>query len=50
MSASGSIEAPPAKLHAALINVTERLARELAEPTESLPDWSELEWHVVWMP
>jgi len=46
MSALGSVGAQQAKLQAALIKVTETLARELAQPTESVPDWSEFEWHV----
>jgi hypothetical protein len=35
-----------AQLQAALIKVTETLARELAHPTGSAPDWSAFEWHV----
>jgi Uncharacterised nucleotidyltransferase len=35
------------QLQAALIRVTETLARELAQPTETVPCWSELDWHVA---
>jgi Uncharacterised nucleotidyltransferase len=41
-----TVEKHPAKLQAALIEVTETLARELAQPTEMAPDWSDFEWHV----
>jgi hypothetical protein len=34
-------------LHPTLCEVTERLARELANPTKSAPDWSEYEWTVA---
>lgn len=47
MSAFCWVEAQPAKLQAALTKVTETLARELAQPTDSAPDWSELDWHVA---
>jgi len=35
---------PPAELHPTLCMVTERLARELANPARNAPDWSEFEW------
>jgi len=35
---------PPATLNLTLCEVTERLARELANPTQNAPDWSEYEW------
>jgi Uncharacterised nucleotidyltransferase len=35
---------PPAELHPTLCTVTERLARELAQPTSRAPDWSDYEW------
>ena len=35
---------PPAELHPTLCEVTERLARELANPTSCAPDWSDYEW------
>jgi Uncharacterised nucleotidyltransferase len=35
---------PPAALHPTLCEVTERLARELADPTSCAPDWSDYEW------
>src|ERR1700731_1534160 len=34
----------PAELHPTLCMVTERLARELANPARYAPDWSEFEW------
>jgi hypothetical protein len=37
----------PSKLQAALITVTERLARELANPVPVAPDWSDLEWSIA---
>lgn len=41
-------ELPPFKvLAAALRRTTERLARELAEPTDSAPDWNAIEWAVA---
>jgi hypothetical protein len=39
--------AHPSKLQAALIKVTERLARELANPAAVAPDWSDLEWSIA---
>lgn len=39
---------PPLKaIHAALLNTTETLARELANPTRAEPRWSDFEWHVA---
>ncbi len=39
---------PPFKvLAAALRRTTEHLARELAQPTASAPDWSETEWAIA---
>jgi hypothetical protein len=35
---------PPADLYPTLCKVTERLARELADPTSCAPDWSDFEW------
>jgi putative nucleotidyltransferase-like protein len=35
---------PPADLYPTLCEVTERLARELADPTSCAPDWSDYEW------
>jgi Uncharacterised nucleotidyltransferase len=37
----------PAKLQAVLTKVTERLARELDQPTTVVPDWSEFEWSIA---
>ena len=37
----------PAELHPALCKVTETLARELAGPSRSAPDWSEYEWTIA---
>ncbi|HEX3912602.1 MAG TPA: nucleotidyltransferase family protein [Steroidobacteraceae bacterium] len=36
-----------AKLHPTLCKVTERLARELASPTQAAPEWSEYEWTIA---
>jgi hypothetical protein len=46
---SGSrVPVPPFKvLAAALRRTTEHLARELASPTNSAPDWNELEWAIA---
>jgi hypothetical protein len=42
------IPLPPFKvLAAALRRTTERLARELADPTDSEPAWNEIEWAVA---
>jgi hypothetical protein len=41
------IAAHPSELQAALITVTERLARELANPVPVAPDWSDLEWSIA---
>jgi len=38
---------PPAELHRALCEITERLARELATPSRTAPDWSEYEWTIA---
>jgi len=35
---------PPTELHPTICQVTERLARELANPTHSAPNWHEHEW------
>jgi len=35
---------PPRELHATLRRITERLAAELALPSDTAPEWSELEW------
>lgn len=37
----------PAQLHPTLCKITERLARELAIPTQTAPDWSDEEWTVA---
>jgi hypothetical protein len=37
----------PAQLHPTLCKITERLARELASPTQTAPDWSDYEWTVA---
>jgi hypothetical protein len=37
----------PAQLHPSLCKITERLARELASPTQTAPDWSDYEWTVA---
>jgi len=37
----------PAQLHPTLCKITERLARELASPTQTAPDWSDDEWTVA---
>jgi hypothetical protein len=38
---------PPTELHWTLRQVTERLARELASPGRSAPDWSDYEWTIA---
>jgi len=38
---------PPQELHATLRKITERLAAELALPSDTAPDWSELEWKLA---
>lgn len=38
---------PPKALQAALRETTERLANELAEPTDTAPDWSGFEWNIA---
>ena len=38
---------PPQELHATLRRITERLATELALPSDTAPDWSELEWKLA---
>jgi hypothetical protein len=43
-TASTVVVPQPAELHPTLCMVTERLARELANPTHNAPDWSEYEW------
>jgi hypothetical protein len=37
----------PAQLHPSLCKVTDRLARELASPSLTSPDWSEYEWTIA---
>lgn len=37
----------PAELHSTLCKVTEALARELASPSETAPDWSDYEWTIA---
>jgi hypothetical protein len=37
----------PAKLHPTLCRVSERLARELANPSQAAPDWSDYEWTIA---
>jgi len=41
------IAAHPRKLQAALTQVTERLAHELAHPTPKAPEWSDFEWCIA---
>jgi hypothetical protein len=38
---------PPKALQAALRKTTERLANELAQPTDSAPQWSDFEWRIA---
>jgi len=38
---------PPRELRATLRRITERLASELALPSDTAPDWSELEWKLA---
>jgi Uncharacterised nucleotidyltransferase len=44
---SSAIIPPPAELHWALCKITERLARELASPSRTAPDWSDYEWTIA---
>jgi hypothetical protein len=44
MTPSGLEVPPPRVLQLMLRKITETLARELVEPSESAPDWSEFEW------
>lgn len=37
----------PAELHPTICKVTERLARELASPSQTVPDWCDEEWTVA---
>jgi hypothetical protein len=37
----------PAELHPALCKITERLARELASPRQTAPDWSDYDWTIA---
>jgi hypothetical protein len=37
----------PAQLHPTLCKITERLARELATPSQTAPDWSDYEWTIA---
>jgi hypothetical protein len=46
-TASSAVAPSPAELHPTLCKVTERLARELASPTESAPDWTDYEWTIA---
>jgi hypothetical protein len=46
-TASSAVVPSPAELHPTLCKVTERLARELASPTESAPDWTDYEWTIA---
>jgi hypothetical protein len=41
------IAAHPRELQAALTQVTERLAHELAHPTPKAPEWSDFEWSIA---
>ena len=43
-----AVEIPPPKaLQAALRKTTEKLAHELAQPSESAPEWSDFEWRIA---
>jgi Uncharacterised nucleotidyltransferase len=45
---SAYFEVPPPKvLQAALRRATETLARELAQPSDSAPEWSDFEWRIA---
>ena len=44
MSSPWSEVPPPKSLQAMLRKITETLARELADPSECTPDWSDFEW------
>ena len=47
-SSLAPFELPPLNvIHAALLNTTETLARELAHPTQTYPEWSNFEWNVA---
>ncbi len=46
MQSNAAVPAP-AELQLLLCKVTERLARELASPSETAPDWSEFEWTIA---
>jgi Uncharacterised nucleotidyltransferase len=46
MRSSAAIPSP-AELHPTLCKVTERLARELASPSQTPPDWSGHEWTIA---
>jgi len=46
-ASNAALVPPPAKLHPTLCKVTETLARELANPTSCVPDWSDYEWTVA---
>ena len=42
------IAVPPSKtLQAMLRKITETLARELAAPTQTVPEWSDMEWNIA---
>src|ERR1700722_1621186 len=43
----GAASLSPAELHPTLCKVTERLARELASPSHTAPDWSDYEWTIA---
>ena len=47
MSGAATVLPPFKELASVLRRTTERLARELARPTESRPDWSEIEWTIA---
>lgn len=44
---SGAAIPSPTELHSTLCKVTERLARELASPSRTAPDWSDHEWTIA---
>jgi Uncharacterised nucleotidyltransferase len=46
-ASNAAVVPPPAELHPTLCEVTERLARELAQPTSCAPDWSDHEWSIA---
>jgi Uncharacterised nucleotidyltransferase len=44
---SATAASPPKALHLTLRKITETLARELASPSHSAPDWSDFEWTIA---